>query len=161
MLLFCLFCGGCLAADLNPYSADRDVRSLAQTGLVSFEGQGIFGIPGSLASEEILIRRIVRKEDAVKYFIEVYNTGTPAAKVYALAYFHHSVPELFEICWKDNIGGYNPVVASRAGCLTMEGSLTEHLFRIKLGEYDRYIESAIKRTPFWKAKMSSSGPGLQ
>jgi hypothetical protein len=74
--------------------------------------------------------------------MEVYNRGTPEAKAYAFAYFRHSAPELFDLCWKDTVGKYNPVVRSQAGCIVMEGSLLEQLIRIRGGEYDPYVERA-------------------
>ncbi len=132
----------CAAAEVTIYSADADVRRLTQVTMVNFGG---YGMTGSRSAGEILLRRILKREDAFKCLIEVYNSGTPAAKVYALAYFHHSAPELFEICWKDNVWKYNPVVKSAAGCFIMEGSFFEQMIRVRQGEYDEFIELALKR----------------
>lgn len=140
LLFLCVVPAG-FSTEPTIYSVDKDVRALSEVKLFAFDMISMVGI----SRGEGLLWRLVKKEDALKYFMEVYNTGTPEAKVYALAYFHHSAPELFEICWKDNVGRFNPVVRSMSGCLSMEGSLFEQLIRIRKGEYDPYIEYALKR----------------
>jgi hypothetical protein len=127
-------------AGVNEYSVDRDVRQLSRVGTANL---GPVGMYGAISGGEMALRRILKKDDALKYMMEVYNSGTPAAKVYALAYFHHSAPELFQICWNDIVGKYNPVVKSVSGCFLMEGSLLEHMLRIREGEYYPYVEQAV------------------
>jgi hypothetical protein len=142
LLLFLLGFGPAVA-DPTSYSVDPDVKALSEVKLFSF---GVVGMVG-ISKGEGQLWRLVKKDEAVKYFMEVYNRGTPEAKVYALAYFHHSAPELFAICWNDLVGKYNPVVKSMSGCLGFEGSFFEQMLRIQRGEYDPHIEYALKRKP--------------
>ena len=124
-----------IAADENQYSVDANVRALAKVKLFAFD---VIAMSGK-SSGETLVSRILKKDDAIKYLVEVYNRGTPEAKVYALASFHYLAPELFEICRKDIVGKYNPVVHSMEGCLVHEGSLLEFVMRAEHGQYDAYI----------------------
>ena len=140
VLLYLVSVPGFGATGASAYAFDPEVRSLSRVGMVNFGGMGMYR---SISAGESLLRRIMRKDEALKCMMEVYNTGTPAAKVYALAYFHHSAPELFQICWDDLVGKYNPVVKSAAGCFLMEGSFLEHMIRIRLGEYDPHVELAV------------------
>ncbi len=142
LLLLCFVLAKHCAAEVSVYSVDRDVRLLSKVNIVNFGGMGMYG---TMSPGELLLRRILKKEEAIKYLMEAYNSGTPAAKVYALAYFHHSAPELFQICWGDIVGKYNPVVKSSVGCFIMEGSLLEHMMRIREGEYDPYVERAVRQ----------------
>jgi hypothetical protein len=142
-----------VGAEPNIYSVDPDAVALSEVKLFAFDVIGMVGI----SRGEGLLWRLVKKDNALKYFMEAYNRGTPEAKVYALAYFHHSAPELFEICWNDIVGKYNPTVRSMSGCFSFEGSLFEQMIRIKRGEYDGYIEYAHKR----KARTASSEVALK
>jgi hypothetical protein len=141
-LLFWLVLAKHGAAEVSAYSVDREVRLLSKVNMVNFGGMGMYR---TMSPGELLLRRILKKEEAIKYLMEAYNSGTPAAKVYALAYFHHSAPEHFQICWDDIVGKYNPVVKSSVGCLIIEGSLFEHMLRIREGEYDPYVERAVRQ----------------
>lgn len=135
-----LFCGFTLAlpaiaADENQYSVDANVQALTKVRLFAFDMIAMSG----RSTGETLVGRILKKDDAIKYLMEVYNRGTPEAKVYALASFHYLAPELFEICRKDIVGKYNPVVHSMEGCLAHEGSLLEFVMRAEHGQYDAYV----------------------
>jgi len=124
------------------YIADDDVRELCSTKLIAF------GLPtekGYVGSEERLAR-ILKREDYVRPLLEVYNRGTPEAKVYALVAFHYLSPTLFEQCRKDLVGKYNPVVRGYDGRLqsVCEGTLLEYIIRIHKGEYDSLCAVYVK-----------------
>jgi hypothetical protein len=115
------------------------VRALTKVNLFAFDMIAMSG----RSSGEILLGRILKKEDSIKYLLEVYNRGTPEAKVYALASFHYLAPKVFEICRKNIVGKYNPVVHSMEGCIMHEGSLLEFVIRAENGQYDNYVRKYI------------------
>ena len=118
------------------YSVDADVKALCVANTFSF---GIVALT-KVSSYEVYLRRILRRDHAIECLLEVYNRGTPEAKLYALAAFHVLAPKLFEQCRKDMTGKYNPVVHFWCGCIYSEGSMLEFLLRIKDCEYDETIK---------------------
>jgi hypothetical protein len=137
-LLFILVCFATLSrgAEATKYSLDEDVRSLCGVKMFSFDIIGMMGI----SKGEVVLSRILKKDDRLKYLFEVYNRGTPESKVYALAALHYLAPDVFKICWKDCVGKYNPIIHSMDGCISGEGTLLEFFTRIQAGQYDPYIK---------------------
>ena len=119
----------------SSYVFDEDVRALCAVRLVAFDLISMVG----RSEGEVLLGRILKREDKIRPLLEVYNRGTTEAKVYALAAFHYLAPQLFAQCKKDIVGKYNPTVRAQAGCLPHEGNLLEFIIRIHHGEYDYYI----------------------
>ena len=119
------------------YSADDDVRALAEVKVFAFDVVALAGrTPG-----EVVLARLLKRDDSIRALIEVYNRGTTEAKVYALAAFHQLAPPLFEQCRRDLVGKYNPMVRAMSGCLPADGTLLEFLIRIHQGQYDGYIRT--------------------
>ncbi len=102
-------------------SADRDVQMLSEVTHFAFDLVALSG----RSQGEMALSRILKRDDAVRPLIEVYNRGTTEAKVYVLAAFHHLAPALFEQCRRDLVGKYNPLVRAVSGCLTADGTLLE------------------------------------
>ena len=71
------------------YSTDPDVVALAKVKHFAF---GVVAMSG-LSPGETLLARILKRDDKIRPLIEVYNRGTPEAKVYALAAFHFLAPD--------------------------------------------------------------------
>jgi hypothetical protein len=122
------------------YSADADVRALAQVKLFAFDVVALSG----RSQGELVLSRLLKREDKIRPLIEVYNRGTTEAKVYALAAFHVLAPQLFEQCRRDLVAKYNPMVRAMSGCLSADGTLLEFLIRIHHGQYDGYIRTHTK-----------------
>jgi len=110
-----------------------------QLAEVKMFGFGFVALSGT-ARGQILLLQVLKQDDAVKQLMEVYNEGTPEGKLYALAGFHVIAPELFEICRKDIVGHYNPMVHEWQGCLRAEVSFLGPLIRIAKGEYDVFLQ---------------------
>jgi hypothetical protein len=124
-------------------SVDEDVRALSAVKVFAFDVVMLVG----RSEGEVLLARILRREDKIRPLMEVYNRGSNEAKIYALAAFHHLAPQLFAQCKKDLVGKYNPVVRSAAGCFSLEGNLLEYVIRIHHGEYDYYIRKYSEAEP--------------
>jgi hypothetical protein len=117
------------------YAFDEDVRALCAVKVFAFDVVAMVG----RSEGEVLLARILKREDKIRPLLEVYNRGTTEAKTYALAAFHYLAPQLFAQCKKDLVGKYNPIVRSQSGCFSREGNLLEFIIRIYHGEYDSYI----------------------
>jgi hypothetical protein len=135
MLFVCVATMARAAESRVDYSADEDVRALAEVKLFAFD---IVALSGRSQGEAALLR-LLKREDKIGPLIEVYNRGTTEAKVYALAAFHYLAPPLFEQCRRDLVGKYNPMVRAMSGCLSADGTLLEFLIRIHHGQYDGYF----------------------
>ena len=117
------------------YAYDPSVRALCQVRTVMYGPSMSAWLPQG----EVLLRRLLREKDPLPFLVAVYNHGTPEAKAYALAGIHVLAPELFEICRKDIVGHYNPVITVQLGCMSTTTTFLEEVIRVDHGDYDSYL----------------------
>ncbi len=138
-LVLCI--AAAVAAENDDSKLASEVRALSEVNEFALDVE----VFGKRPHGEVLLARILKREDKIRPLIEVFNRGTPEAKAYALAAFHHLAPELFERCRKDLVGSYNPKVRVLRGGVIGEGTFLELVIRIEHGEFDACVRAHAKK----------------
>jgi hypothetical protein len=117
----------------DDYTYDREVQTLLKTTHFGFGG---VGMTRNIPAGEAALRRIMQRDDAIKYLFPVFDNGTPAGKCYALVGFRLLSPKYFESSCKRIAPWNDSTIDAVSGCIVGERKLAEIVHLIRDGRYD-------------------------
>ncbi|MFT3780828.1 MAG: hypothetical protein QM790_02360 [Nibricoccus sp.] len=139
LLALCLGCGLSRAADPGIDEDDADVKTLIYTRHFGF---GPINADGQITEGEGALKRILKKDGAVKRLFPVIDHATLAGKCYALAGIRLLAPSAFDDFQKQlepwNTGKVRTVVTGKKA----EEKFADVVALIKTGLYNDYLTSA-------------------
>jgi hypothetical protein len=101
------------AADVD-YTYDRDVQTLLRTAYFGF---GPIAMTTDITEGEAALKRIMKKDEAIRFLIPVFDHGTPEGKCYALTGFRLLAPDYFESSCKRIARWNDSKIKTVAGCI--------------------------------------------
>jgi hypothetical protein len=137
LALVILGCGTTLWASDDEYTFNSDVQTLLK---VTYFGFGPFGYAGKgPTTGEAALKRIMKKDEAIKFLMPVFEHGTPEGKCYALAGFRLLSKGYFDSsCIR--ISRWNDTkIKTFSGCVITEETLEKVVNSIRAGEYDNEV----------------------
>jgi len=104
---------------------------------------GRMGPAGVVPKEEIVLCKIMKRDDASAVLEELYSRGSPAGKLYALlglrfinkAKYEELTPQLKQSTDK---------VETQAGCIVFVETVQAIISHMEAGNYDYYIQDELK-----------------
>jgi hypothetical protein len=122
-----------LRATDGDYTYDKDVQTLLKTAYFGF---GRIGMTPNITEGEAALKRIMKKEEAIKFLFPVFDHGTPEGKCYALIGFRLLAPTYFESSCKRIARWNDSTIKTVAGCIVGDAKLAEVVQAIREGRYD-------------------------
>ncbi len=115
------------------YVYDKDVQTLLKT---AHFGLGPIGMSPNITEGEAALKRIVKKDDAIRFLFPIFDHGTPEGKCYALIGFRLLAPDYFESSCKRIARWNDSKIKTVAGCIVGDAKLVEVVQAIRQGRYD-------------------------
>lgn len=104
---------------------------------------GRIGINGAVPREEISLCKLIRSDNASAVLKELYSTGTPSGKLYALLGLRFVNKSKYKELLP-HIKKQNGVVETQAGCIVLHSTIQNIASSIETGDYDYYINQELK-----------------
>jgi hypothetical protein len=137
LLLFAFYSATAFAALPPPsdsdFVLDRDVQILLKSRHFGF---GPVGMTPNIPEGEGALKRILKKDDAIKFLFPVFDKGTPAGKCYALVGFRLLSPSYFESSCKRIAPWNETTIDAVSGCIVGKEKLSDIIHAIRDGRYD-------------------------
>jgi hypothetical protein len=115
---------------------DPDVQRLMNVNLLAF---GPVGFAGITSDGEKAFAALVRKKEAIRYVMQVFDHGTPEAQCYALIALREYSDELYDQC-KTRFWNSSPdKIATMTGCIVSAEDTGKVLGAIERGAYRHYF----------------------
>lgn len=125
-----------LHAGDDDYLATGDAQALVKA---SHFGIGPVFMTAKITQADAALRRIMKKEDAIKYLIPVFEKASPEGKCYALIGFRLLAPDYFERSRKRMARWNDAKIKTVAGCIIGDVTVGEVVQAIREGRYDDEI----------------------
>ena len=123
-------------AELPDEYYDRDVQRLIKTEFFAFGG---IGFAGSTSEGEAAFGRIIKKKEAIRYFLAAFEHGNDYSRCYSLVALRESSPEFY----KNAMAWYRKhapkKIKTMNGCIVEEEELGVVLDAIDTGRYADYF----------------------
>lgn len=116
---------------------DPDVQRLVKVGMFAFGGVG-FG--GQTSDGEAAFGAVVRKKEAIRYIMAVFEYGSAHAQCYALVALRESSPELFRESMARMRKNPPKEIAVMSGCIMSHVSPKELFDAIEAGHYSDWFK---------------------
>ncbi len=136
LLVFALAVPSIACASNDDYLATEDAQVLVKA---SHFGIGPVFMTAKITQGDAALRRIMKKDDAIKYLIPVFEKASPEGKCYALIGFRLLAPEYFERSRKRMSPWNDAKIRTVAGCIVGDATVGEVVQAIREGRYDDEI----------------------
>lgn len=130
-----LLCFPALHAADEDFTYDKDVQTLLKTSHFGVGPIGMGKTP-NITEGEAALKRIMKKDEAIRFLFPVFDHGTPEGKCYALIGFRLLAPDYFESSCKRIARWNDSKIKTVAGCLIGDVKLAEVVQAIREGRYD-------------------------
>lgn len=94
------------------------------------------GAAAATAEGDAALQRIMKKDDAIKYLLPVFDQATLMGKCYALIGIRLLSPKYFEPSSQRLARWYNTQIPTISGCIPSNQKLADVIQKIRRGEYD-------------------------
>jgi hypothetical protein len=118
------------------YLATEDAQAIVKA---SHFGIGPVFMTAKITQGDAALRRIMKKDDAIKYLIPIFEKASPEGKCYALIGFHLLAPDYFERSRKRMSPWNDAKIKTVAGCIVGDATVAEVVQAIREGRYDDEI----------------------
>lgn len=125
-----------LRADDDDYLVTEDAQALVKA---SHFGIGPVFMTAKITQADAALRRIMKKEDAIKYLIPIFEKASPEGKCYALIGFRLLAPDYFERSRKRMSPWNEAKIKTVAGCIIGDATVAQVVQAIREGLYDDEI----------------------
>ena len=132
LTLVALFSAPALGAD-EDYTYDKDVQTLLKTAYFGF---GYIGMSPNITEGEAALKRIMKKDEAIRFLFPVFDHGTPEGKCYALIGIRLLAHDYFESSCKRIARWNDSKIKTVAGCIVGDVKLVKVVHAIREGRYD-------------------------